>query len=243
MSKIKNYAADMCGEDWAEQLEDAEQKEGSNMAETKEALSLPAKIAKIAAELGPISKSGVNAQQHYKFIENGSVTAKVRDLQDKYGVAVIPAVEEYICDEVRGKEGKIGFHYIVKMLFRVIDTDNPEATYEARWLGEATDFGDKGINKAETSATKYFYMKLYNISEKGEDDPDKDTPDPIEDLKQQAPKTSRIDFSEVRKTLAEIETVEDLEEYWRSLGALSDNQSKFLQRDFAKRKGEINGAN
>lgn len=44
------------------------------------------------------------------------------------------------------------------------------------WTGEALDYGDKATNKAATSAQKYYLMRQFNISEKGED-PDADSPD------------------------------------------------------------------
>lgn len=50
----------------------------------------------------------------------------------------------------------------------------------------------------------------------------------------------RIDFAVVRKKLAAINDIDNLEHYWRELNP-SNTQAKFLQRDFAKRKATING--
>ena len=63
------------------------------------------------------------------------------------------------------------------MEFKIIDADDPSSTIEALWLGEGTDYGDKGINKAETSGTKYFLMRLFNVTEKDEQDADATSPE------------------------------------------------------------------
>ncbi len=58
---------------------------------------------------------------------------------------------------------------------------------------------------------------------------------------QKRSEVSKVDFNEIRTMLKELDTEEELNEYWRSLGKLSESQAKFLQRDFARRKAEING--
>lgn len=145
-------------------------------AQTDKPLNLAAKIAKIAAELGPLAKTGENKEQKYKFIENAEVSAAIRAAQQKVGVAVLPTIDNYTVSEVKSKYGALGYHYIINFTFRVVNTDNPDDCFESKWLGESTDFGDKGINKAETAGEKYFLMRLYHISDKGDRDPDADTP-------------------------------------------------------------------
>jgi hypothetical protein len=56
----------------------------------------------------------------------------------------------------------------------VIDADTGEAWSE-RWIGEATDKGDKGIAKAITIASKTYMMRLFNVQ--GVHDPDMKDPD------------------------------------------------------------------
>lgn len=53
-------------------------------------------------------------------------------------------------------------------------------------------------------------------------------------------KASKIEFSEVWKKVDSINSVEELEEYWKSLN-LSENQAKALKKSFAKRKEQLNG--
>ena len=53
----------------------------------------------------------------------------------------------------------------------------------------------------------------------------------------QAPK-GKVDFNEVRKRLAEIDDVDELNKYWFSL-KLTDKQAEILKPDFADRKADI----
>ena len=141
-----------------------------------ESMSLATKLATIGRKIGAVDKKGMNTQQKYNFIEYSEVASRVRTLFDEYHVIIIPEVVDVKFDEVTNKYGGKGYHYILTMDFTIVNGDNAEDRECMSWLGEATDYGDKGINKAETAGTKYFLMRLFNISEKGDDDPDKTTP-------------------------------------------------------------------
>lgn len=211
------------------------------MAEGK--LNLAAKIAKISAEIGAISKSGRNSEQGYFFIEYAVVAAEIRAKQEEVGIAIVPQIESYTSDEVRTAKGRAGFHYLLSMTFDVINTDNPEDRMQVKWVGEATDYGDKGVNKAITSAVKYFIMRLYNISEKGEKEADAETPEVSEvvSTKETRIMASKIDLNTVKARLDKIDDVAALEDYWRSLGNMTKKQAEFFQQFFARRKEQING--
>lgn len=205
-------------------------------------LTLAAKIAKVAAEIGPIEKDGFNNEQRYKFIEYAAVAAQIRKKQAEVGIAIIPQINSYACQQIKTAKGRSGFHYLLDMTFTIVNTDDSSDKQEVKWFGESTDFGDKGINKAITSAVKYFAMRLYNISEKDEKEADQETPEMAEVVQgdqQPSQKTCRVDFNEVRTTVAELDSVTDLEDYWLSLGKLSDGQAKVLQGIFARRKKEL----
>lgn len=151
--------------------------------------SLATKLATIGAEIGKISKTGYNEAQKFNFIEYGEVGARIRETFAKYKVAFIPAVEDYDMDTIEsekpnyvwtggvkrqdGTKTVTAYHFIVRMKMTFIDGETGE-TIERPWTGEAIDYGDKGINKAETSGVKYFLMRTFNISEKGED-PDEES--------------------------------------------------------------------
>ena len=145
------------------------------MTTNKETQSLATKLAAIGKEIGAVDKSGKNLQQKYDYIEYAVVAGRIRELLDKYHVIIIPNVEHIQQDEVESKYNAKGYHYVLQMSFELINGDDPTDKELATWAGEAIDYGDKGINKAETAGTKYFLMRLFNISEKG-DDNDANTP-------------------------------------------------------------------
>lgn len=49
---------------------------------------------------------------------------------------------------------------------------------------------------------------------------------------------NKVDFKEVREKLTEIDSVDELNKYWKSLG-LTDKQAAILKGDFATRKAKI----
>lgn len=218
---------------------------------SQKTLSLAAKIAAISKDLGAIKKGGHNKEQHYDFIEYAAVSGKIRELLDKHGVAIIPKVVDYERDDVKSGSGKTGYHYTLKMHFTVINADFPDEVIESDWLGESTDWGDKGVNKAETSGTKYFYMRLFNISEKGDADNETDAQDNSAKESKPAPKKNefksdpRLDFSTIRETVAAIDDTESLTAYFREVMGLkpSAKSQQYIIKIFQERRAELGGDN
>ena len=175
-------------------------------------LSLGAKLARIGKEIGKVDKTGKNQQQRYDYIEYGVVAGRIRELFDEYRVIIIPSVVEYSQDNITTRNGGVGYHYTLKMRFQIINGDDPQDTISADWMGESADYGDKGINKAETSGTKYFLMRLFNVSEKGEEEADAKTPkfDKSEPNPKKTPKTSVRDISYAVSALEQCKTMDDL---------------------------------
>lgn len=207
--------------------------------------TLAAKIAAISKDLGAIKKGGHNKEQHYDFIEYAAVSGKIRELLDKHGVAIIPTVTDYERDDVKSRNGATGYHYTLKMHFTVINADKMDEVIEADWMGESTDWGDKGINKAETSGTKYFYMRLFNISEKGDADNDPDSQDnsasESKPAKREYKQDPRLNFDTIRETCAAIDDIPSLEEYWQELAKLKPSKGAvpYITKIFSERKAEI----
>lgn len=219
------------------------------MSEAQKKPSLAAKIAAISKDLGTIKKGGHNAEQHYDFIEYAAVSGKIRELLDKHGVAIIPTVTDYERDDVKSRNGGTGYHYTLKMHFTVINADDQEDKIEADWMGESTDWGDKGINKAETSGTKYFLMRLFNISEKGDADNDPDSQDnsaaESKPVKRERKNDPRLNFDTIRETCAGIDDIESLEAYWQELAKLKPSKAAvpYITEIFGKRKAQMGGEN
>jgi hypothetical protein len=142
-------------------------------------LNLHQKLVRITGEVGAIKKGGTNREQGYGFIEYAAVAGELRGLFAKYGVLIVPRMQQAHKQhrlDVTSKTGARGVYALVDFAFTVINTDKPDDKFTVTWTGEALDYGDKATNKAATSALKYYLMRQFNISEKG-DDPDGVTPD------------------------------------------------------------------
>lgn len=215
------------------------------MSSPKDTKSLTARIAAISKELGAIAKSGHNKEQGYDFIEYAEVSGKMRELFEKHGVAIYPHVEQILrADDVQSKYGKVGYHLIIQMRFLIVNADDTTDQIERSWLGEATDYGDKAVNKAETSGVKYFYMRLFNISEKGDKDNDPDSQDNSSKTKSEPAKTyqkGNIDFQALRDECAIIDDVESLKELYERVkrDGISPAQEKYVNEIINKRKKEL----
>lgn len=187
------------------------------MSEVK---SLASKLAAIGKEIGAVDKSGKNSQQNYNYIEYGVVAGRIRELFDKYHVIIIPSVDSVSTDQIENKYGNKGYHFVLTMTFELINGDDKEDREVASWTGEASDYGDKGINKAETAGTKYFLMRLFNISEKGDDNDENS-------VEMTASKTkSRFNDSEIAVAKLKLGTCSDLETLkntYQSLGEIKND--------------------
>lgn len=146
------------------------------------------KLAAITGEIGVVEKGGTNTEQKYAFIEYAAVAGKLRVLFAKYGVVVVPRMQkaaEQHREEITTKYGSKGVNVLIDFTFDIVNADQPTDKFSVDWVGEAADYGDKGTNKAATAALKYYLMRQFNISEKGED-PDGTTIDRGEVSKQEA---------------------------------------------------------
>lgn len=154
------------------------------MAETQQ-LNLYQKLAKITGEIGVIAKDGNNQQQKYKYIEYETIAGKFRELFSKYGVVLIPSMVEQERSAITTSRGSSGVSTVCHFEFTVVNADKPDDRFVVKWQGEAADYGDKATNKAATAAVKYYLMRQFNISSKGDEDPDSQTPEVT--AKQQKP--------------------------------------------------------
>lgn len=210
------------------------------MTQTKENKpeSLATKLAAIGREIGAVDKSGKNTQQNYAYIEYGVVAGRIRELFDKYHIIIIPNVESVQQDEITNKYGGKGYHYVLTMTFMLINGEDPDDREIASWTGEASDYGDKGINKAETAGTKYFLMRLFNVSEKGEEDADKTTPEAMSETR---PRSNARQFTATEVASAKVQLglsldVNDLKERYGKLGAIALHPEVIKYKDEMKAK-------
>lgn len=211
------------------------------MTQTKEnKQSLATKLAAIGREIGAVDKSGKNTQQNYAYIEYGVVAGRIRELFDKYHVIIIPSVESVQQDEIMNKYGGKGYHYVLTMTFDIVNGDDPDDREIASWTGEASDYGDKGINKAETAGTKYFLMRLFNVSEKGEEEADKSTPSTVvaSESRRTGRQFTKTEISAAKVALGMATDMQDLKARYSKLGEVALEREVIDYKDDMKAKFE-----
>lgn len=145
---------------------------GEKKSSDVRSLNIYQKLAEITGKIGVIDKGGKNTEQNYAFIEYAAVAGKLRTLFAEYGVLIIPRMPksaDHQREEITTKYGNKGVAILIDFTFEIVNADKPDDKFDVTWTGEAADYGDKGTNKAATSALKYYLMRQFNISEKGED--------------------------------------------------------------------------
>lgn len=202
------------------------------MVSEKKPMTLAQKLAKIGKEIGAVGKSGTNKEQKYTYIEYSVVAGKIRELFDTYSIIIVPKVKSYQVDSVTSKYGSAGYHYVLNMEFNLVNGEDLSDYMTTTWLGESTDFGDKGINKAETSGTKYFLMRLFNISEKGEEEADSVSPE----FANSAPVYTVGEIKAAKETLQDAESLEDLKIRFVRLGKIRTLDEIVKFKDELKKK-------
>lgn len=121
------------------------------------------KIVGIMSELDYIAKGDKTVNGQYRFVSHDQVTAKVHPLLVKYGVTIVPSVEEMTQD---------GNRTTIKMTISFINADCPSDHFTTRYFAHGIDGNDKGPGKAISYAYKYAMLKTFCL-ETG-DDPDYD---------------------------------------------------------------------
>jgi hypothetical protein len=152
---------------------------------TAPALNIYQKVSAITEAIGLIGKDANAPQQMggYAFTSHGALLGHIRHELTSRNVVIRPSGEELLKADVLEKRvptyqnGQIvsekvshNYHSIIKYRFTVVNGDDPTDFFEDFWIGEGMDTSDKGIQKAGTSAEKYYLMKLFKVGDK--DDPD-----------------------------------------------------------------------
>lgn len=129
-------------------------------------LTLAQKIAAANHDIGPISANGKNTHQNYVFQTEADIKAAVRKVCAKYNFVIIPTFEILKKYERQTKYGGTMTFYDVMGKFHI--TDGKESI-DGAMPGTGSDSGDKALQKACTSAQKYFYKQIFNITDRDED--------------------------------------------------------------------------
>jgi len=138
-------------------------------------LSLLKKLVLVRQALGDtMEKSGTApaVMGGFKFIEWDVVAGKIGTLFAEYGIVLLPSVTD--CEVVHVGDtstGKPIYRATVKLQVELHNADDTQDSYAITWVGTGDDNGDKAVQKAVTSATKYSLLKLFLLG--GADDSDR----------------------------------------------------------------------
>ena len=115
--------------------------------------SIFAKIANVMAKMERVEKNASNDFHKYKYASADAVFDICRRLMAEEKLVIIPRMEN-----VHQADNSTNIDFTFTLC-----CGETGATLDVPWMGEATDKGDKGINKCATTALKYFLMKLFVI--------------------------------------------------------------------------------
>jgi len=127
---------------------------------------LYAKLAKVMAAVERLPKEGYNEHFKYNFVTDATVADSIRKELGKQGVAFFAEITD-AKQELAPTGKSIKTSIWIEFTFACGETGE---TVVKRWRAEALDNQDKGINKAVTSAEKYFLLKTFVMG--AGDDPD-----------------------------------------------------------------------
>lgn len=140
-------------------------------------LNLHGKIAAISGFLGRIPKNGFNRFNNYSYVLESDLVEAIRYYLAAARILIFPeAIREHTVFTFEGQTTGQGRARDILtdniIVYRVTDGYTGESfTFEVN--GQGSDPRDKGANKASTSAMKFAYLRLFNISS-GEDEPEAD---------------------------------------------------------------------
>jgi len=134
---------------------------------------LAVKISKVLKKIGWIEKNGENKFHKYCFASASEVFSEVNSACQEFGITSIASV---IPDSIRhvemsGEKTSLRTEFV--MMISLIDNETGD-TWTSTFPGLGIDTGDKGVNKAITSARKYGLLGMLGIPT-GKD-PDEESP-------------------------------------------------------------------
>lgn len=126
--------------------------------------ALASKLAKAAAAIGEVPKSGRNAEHNYDYATESDIVLAVRRQLFDAGVMLYPRVVKVERDSAGTSSGGNTKHRVtLHVTFTFVDGETGESV-ELPWVAEAQDTQDKGIAKALTGALKYFLRDTFLLA-------------------------------------------------------------------------------
>lgn len=198
-------------------------------------LSIAQALSEVMKAVGGIAKKDRNQAQGFNFRGIDSVVNAVSPQLQKYGVIVVPCVEDYSYDTVEiGRNRTAMGHVKVKVQYKFIGPNNDSII--ATVVGEAMDSGDKATAKAMSVAFRTALLQALCLPT-DELDPDASSYERsnVEDM---------IPPSAVLIQIAQAKTVESLELVASMLNKSkakysAEQMQQFRERYFEK-KNELN---
>ncbi|MEU1082343.1 ERF family protein [Streptomyces sp. NPDC005908] len=137
-----------------------------------------AAIAAVMRDAMPVGKDQENKQQNYRFRGIDDVMSAMAGPMRRHGVFILPT----IADHQQHRDGKMT-RTLITMRYSIYGPAGDCLT--AYVPGEAFDFADKSMNKAQSAALKYLLFTLFMLPVDGRsiDDGDRHHPEPSEEHK------------------------------------------------------------
>ena len=157
-------------------------------------------LNEIMKAVGAISKSDRNATQGFNFRGIDSVVNAVSPQLQKYGVVVVPSVQDYEYQSVEiGKNRTVMCHVKVKVMYTFIGPQSDALT--ATVVAEAMDAGDKATTKAMSVAFRTALLQALCLPT--------DDADPDASSYERSEKVF-VDIKAVSKAIAEAKDIDSL---------------------------------
>jgi hypothetical protein len=136
-------------------------------------------ICAVMADLATdgIAKDRDNQQQGFKFRGIDDVYNALADRLARHGLCIMPSYSDRQVVERQTKSGGVNYDVTIVGDFDFVDASDG-SSHHVRFVGEASDLGDKATNKAMSAAYKYAALQTFCIPTEGDNDADATTPPP-----------------------------------------------------------------
>ena len=129
-------------------------------------------VGKAIGMIGAIGKEKKNQQQGFMYRGIDQVYNALNPVLSELGLFFVPEVLDMKREERTNKNGTVITYTILTMKYTAYAPDGSHVTMTV--MGEGMDTGDKGCNKAMSTAMKYAMFQLFCIPTEEMKDPDAD---------------------------------------------------------------------
>jgi len=167
------------------------------------------KLAEIQKATGAIGKDQRNTTQNFMFRGIDAIYNALHPILAEHEIVTVPKVLNVERTERTTKTGSALLYSIVTMQYTFYATDG--SYIECSVVGEGMDSGDKATNKAMAIAHKYALTQVFTLPYEGSVDPDSES------------HQVRSKVEDAIAGLIDIDTIEELQKYWKANETLRDN--------------------